>query len=431
MQVIDLLLGAYFVERAADRMMEYVETRVVPRWNVSRAFQTLVFLKPTALTPAALVLREAGPSYLATISIGGVKERLRAFFRDHYHLISSERLHDQKFSESMAVKMSNSGKLDLAAALAVSEIFRPKGQLLVFPVTPMSVADDFISDAFFLIRPQALPDHLPTWLDLKKINSEQMPPFTGSPASKNDVGAWLGVEAAVEEAAKKTKRIVLGAIALAPIQRERWSFTLRSCVQNYCGFSDKAWTASSSPHTPPIGAKIVIRADDKPWLLELARIIDSPEKPDRHKRNALEYFFRAWFLDKVERCPVLFMALDAIYGQSGAGAATAKMKNGIVGTICNLNIEANIDSMMVLRNLVLHGAVPDVYLSSKYRDYYRTFDRDLMDDLEAITVKCLRKHIFGDLFTPQDDPYADLISKHEGLGTIPSMGLGPIVAEWP
>jgi hypothetical protein len=38
--------------------------------------------------------------------------------------------------------------------------------------------------------------------------------------------------------------------------------------------------------------------------------------------NALEYFHRAWPLPEVERFPVLFMALDAIFGDASQATAS-------------------------------------------------------------------------------------------------------------
>ncbi|RWK76788.1 hypothetical protein [Mesorhizobium sp.] len=429
-EIVELLLEAYFKERAPDRMVEYVLASKVPHGAPARNFQELIFLKAAALIPPALLLRKSGPRYLQAVSMGEVMSRLRGFIRENYVLIARE-MDRKKFETSFAANVSDDGKVILATALSKSEVFHPVNRLLVFPITPMSVETDFVCDDFFFCKPASLPSHLPNWVNPAKITPTTMPPFLNPVGTPRPVEAWLGVRAPADEAAKKTKRIVLGAIALTPLQRDRYMFTLREVLKNYCYFGKESGTISSLAHTPPLGDGIVIRDCDQPWLQELARIIKSDQKADLLKRNALEYFYRAWFLDRVERCPVMFMALDAIFGQEGTDKATAKMKAGIENTLGEERIGEKLNIMMVLRNLVLHGAAPDVYFSSKYRKYYEKFEADLVSDLELITAKCLRKYIFGTRFVPQDDPHAELIAKHQAWGTIPSVGPDSIVVEWP
>ena len=75
-------------------------------------------------------------------------------------------------------------------------------------------------------------------------------------------------------------------------------------------------------------------------------------------------------MDDSDRCFLLFMALDAIFGQDGSGFA-AGMKAGIQETLKE-NIEENrLKALLRIRNTMLHGGAPDLFASSNYLEHVR------------------------------------------------------------
>lgn len=191
------------------------------------------------------------------------------------------------------------------------------------------------------------------------------------------------------------------------------------------------WTCSSPTHTPQLGHKIKVRREDHDWLGELARILGSDVKANRRKSKALQYYYRAWFLDESDRCPFLFMAMDAIFGQ-GSERMAVKLRNGANRTLGTEIDEDRFEALLLVRNAVLHGGAPDVIASSTYRAYIEKYEVDPIYDLDLLAAKCLRKHIFGEKFVPQLDPHAALRAELEANGTFAKKDEGDtIVTEWP
>jgi hypothetical protein len=236
------------------------------------------------------------------------------------------------------------------------------------------------------------------------------PPIADKGNPRRQPKSWLGVHAPNVDVAFKIRSGILGAVALTPEPRRRHVFTLRSVFGGYCTVDrgHVAYGGKFSPHTPPIGDDIVIAADDHSWLSEVDRLMQSSERDDRRKLFALEYFYRAWPLEKAARFPIFCMALDGVFGD--AGRATQSIIDGVRETLGDHVDAARIRDLMKLRASVIHGGAPDVYDSSKYAKYYADYGADPIFDLELVVSECLRKRIFGTLMTPYKDAHAEFIA---------------------
>ncbi|WP_337182165.1 hypothetical protein [Shinella sp.] len=413
------LLHAYFGKRAPDRMIDDVLYDFVPLGHSERNYTVRLFLKPSALTAPAIMLKGKGPSYLAAHSLSDIAEMLRKFVYRSYPIIWRETKMDD-FDGSLFELVSASCRSALAETLEKSSIFRPRTEYTAFPITPLVVKADFGCVNFSLIDVHSLTEGNADWLRQEYLGNEE-------------VGGWLVVKAASVEAAKRDRRVILGALALAMDQQHRHAFTLREVVTGFLRFPapHSISTSTSGPHTPPIRGPITIENSDHEWLNKLPAILARSSTPAKRHGKALEYYYRAWFMDDSDRCFLLFMALDAIFGQDGTGFAVG-MKSGI-GRTLNENIEEKrLDALLRIRNTMLHGGAPDLFAASNYLEYAQRYSSDPSTDIQLLVAKCLRRHIFGDEFRCQDNPDDEIMQFALAQGLIPSEAdRNYIVSEWP
>ena len=62
----------------------------------------------------------------------------------------------------------------------------------------------------------------------------------------------------------------------------------------------------------------------------------------------------------------------------------------------------------------VHGGAPDVYESSKYQTYYRTYGKDAVKDMELIVARCLQQVIFPGKMTERPHNHAEAILRETG-----------------
>ncbi|KGD87662.1 hypothetical protein JL39_25830 [Rhizobium sp. YS-1r] len=400
-------------------MIDDVLYDVVPPGHSEHNYTVRLFLKPSALTAPAIMLKGRGPSYLAAHSLNDIAEMLRKFLYRRYPIIWRE-TKAEDFDGSLYELVSADCRSALVAALENSAIFRPRIDYTAFPITPLAVKADFDCENFSLIDVHSLTEGSADWLNEKYLGTKE-------------VGGWVVVKAASVEAAKRDRRVVLGALALAMDQQHRHGFTLREVVTGYLRFPapQSISTSTSGPHTPPIGSSITIENADHNWLGKLPAILARSSPLTKRHGKALEYYYRAWFMDESDRCFLLFMALNAIFGQNGPSFAVG-MKSGIAETL-NENIEEKrLDALLRIRNTMLHGGAPDLFASSNYLEYAQKYSSDPSTDVQLLVAKCLRRHIFGDEFRCQDNPDTEALEFARVQGLIPSESDScSIVSEWP
>lgn len=418
-EIITGLLHAYFGRRAPDRMIDDVLYDFVPPGHSERNYTVRLFLKPSALTAPAIMLKGKGPSYLAAHSLSDIAEMLRKFIYRSYPIIRRE-TKTEDFDGSLYELVSPDCRSALAEALEKSSVFRPRIEYTAFPITPLVVKADFDCENFSLIDVHSLTEGNADWLCEQYLENEE-------------VGGWLVVKGASVESAKRDRRIVLGALALAMDQQHRHGFTLREVVTGFLRFPTphSISTSTSGPHTPPIGSPITIEDSDHKWLNKLPTILARSSTLTKRHGKALEYYYRAWFMDESDRCFLLFMALNAIFGQDGSTFA-AGMKAGIADTLKENIEEKRLDALLRIRNSMLHGGAPDLFASSNYLEYAQKYSSDPSSDVQLLVAKCLRRHIFGDEFRCQDNPDAEIVHFARTQGLIPSeTDCSSIVSEWP
>jgi hypothetical protein len=211
---------------------------------------------------------------------------------------------------------------------------------------------------------------------------------------------------------------ILGTIALTPQPRMRFLFSGRKVFGGKCTLSPSATvSASEEAHTPPMMHDIVLTSTDHVWLVKLDYLLASTDKSSRSKLRALEYFYRAWFLDPRERFAPLCMSLDALLGvDHGHTGAAVQFVTSIVDRGID---EQRLRLLMRVRGAVIHGAAPDVYDSENYERYWLEYSTDPIHDLELIVAKCLCENVFGGDLVYHPDPNAALTSKMREQGRIP------------
>lgn len=427
--LVDLILSSYFRNSGPDRTIEHVSiTRPSDSFHFD-AFQDTAFVSLGAIREAAFMLRDKGPPHFRSEPIFASIEALRSFFRDHHYIIFDEVINCYG-SGPYADFISDKNKKHLSEKLLSSEVLNPTDRLFLFPLTPVDVKAAFSGANFSLVDPRSACGELPERYRHSAILNGRMPSFDQRDSGE-PVKSWLIIHGPSSKSVNRSKIIVLGALALAPIYRERYIFTFRKIVCNYIFLHDGVFTRSSNPHTPPLSDGLTIRSIDHSWLAKVDLILKSEDKQSRGKRNALDYFYRAWFMEPSERCSLMFVCLDALYEHTGLQPATKRMKEGIEKSLRDTSLSSQLRFMMELRNSILHGGCSDIFESSKYHRYWENFGTDIFVDLEIVAAKCLRREVFGDDFVPQADPHADLLAKHQKLGHIATDDWQHVVEEWP
>ncbi len=373
------------------------------------------------LIRAALFVRDQGPDYLRYLPVSDIWSMLQDVVTENFWYISDGQF-GLSFSNpetSYAVNTSSQQKLSFAAAFAKSKVFAPANEVTLLPLIPIQTSLDFISDRFFLVQPSSLElalSRLGLWS--AEIDPNHFPPFRSFAGRRHIPSTWLGIVSPHVNAAKKMATEILGAIALTPLQRHRYSFSGRSLFDGMSTVRKGSVSISDwSPLTPPLMEDICLNADDEVWLTVLAKLMASTEKPARRKSHALEYFHRAWPLDPTDRFPALCMVLEALYGD--VQKATQSIIDGVRALNGHSVDEKRLRLLMQLRGSVVHGRAPNVADAVEYAKYYVDYETDPTDDLELVTALCLRSAIFEISLREQPDPHAQLIAQLQSTGRLP------------
>lgn len=320
-------------------------------------------------------------------------------------------------------------KSALADALAASPLFHPAAELTLYPLVPVRVTDRFDCERFFLIAAGELgPEQLPPEAARRELSPSSFPPFLDLRGVRHEPSAWLGVRSPLELVSNKMRAAIMGAVALTLLPRYRYQVMRRTVIGGRCTVAGNkvALSRLDEPHAPPLANNITMTRSDHAWLTRLAALLDATDKPSRSQVRALEYFYRAWFLDPGERFPVLCMALDALAG-NWRTKEVVKFVERVIGT----SVEPKrLELLMKVRGAVIHGAAPDVFDSEKYADYYKDYDADPIHDLELIVARCFRETIFSGDLAYHKDPNSELREELRAKGRLPRNSAPIIAADW-
>jgi hypothetical protein len=405
--------AAYHRDQDGTRLAEQVSpVQLKSKWDFARIRST-IFLDTVAISDVAYCVRLVGPDYLSALSISQITSLLRDIVRENYWRVAR----DWTTNKGGHLVLEDAD-IDPVCSHFSQAIVSPPTIRFLFPLTSLKVDRAFEFGSWSLFPPSELTRILPSLARLDRLRTDQMPLFAEEGVKGKPVNCWLVISSPAKEHAQKLKRIVLGAIALCPLRRDRHLFSLRANSDGYCYISDGVSTASSPAHMPPI-EDVLLELNDFSWLHALSKILESSEKVDLRKRNALEYYYNAWFLTEPERCAIFFSALEAIFGADN-GISTQGLREGIVKALPSIKDGERLKTITDLRNSIVHGGAPDAYSSKNYRKYYSKYKYDILDDIEIIAERCLKTTIFGGLFREQPDPHAEIISKFQGLGVLPT-----------
>jgi hypothetical protein len=418
-QAVDLLLTAMFCQRHADRSQHGFMYNRPGQHPLTGSVGFEVNYDARGLLRAALFMRRNAASHLMSLSVDDVQKAMKDFVAGNFWIIGDEAWDNcligtgQEGDNPFATFVSEETKTRLAKAIYASGLFVEPCTLFVFPLEVVRVAHEFECPTFFLVQPKGLTlERLPPGYDSADLQVDSFPPFERWEGVRNSPVSWLGVRAGTLEISRRNRAAILGALSLLPHRMERYLFSMRRMFGGLCTFADNLSMTTSEPHTPALSEDIVIGTADQAWLSCLATKIVSPTKADRRQMRALEYFYRAWVPDPTRRFPILFGALDAIYGD--AGRATQSVIDA-VGPIMGKPYDyERLKLLLGLRASVVHGGAPNVYESSDYHRYYERYEEDATRDLEVIVATCLRSVIFGEAMQERPHTHAALIKLYTG-----------------
>lgn len=416
---IDLLLNAMFCQRHSDRRQHSFMYNRLGQPGAMGGVGFEVNFDDRALLRAALFMRRNAAPHLRSLSVADVEKALTHFIISNFWIIGDEAWDGCHLGPGQAADapftsfVSEGTKERLANAIVASDLFVEPRQLFVFPLVVVRVEHEFESAPFFLVKPRGLTlKRLPLGYVEADIKSDNFPPFQRWDGIRNSPTSWLGIWAGTVEVAKRNRAAILGGLALLPHRFERYLFTGRKLFGGLCTFNGSLSMTTSEPHTPALSEDIVIGSADEGWMSLLAGKIVSPSKFDKRQMRALEYFYRAWVPDASRRFPILFGALDAIYGD--AGRATQSVVEAVGPIMGDAYDYERLKLLLGLRASVIHGGAPNVYESGDYHRYYERYEKDATGDLELIVARCLQAVIFGPAMKERPHTYAALIKQRTG-----------------
>lgn len=415
-RLADMLLGAMYHPRDRGETSSFL-FGPVGAGDLDKRFGVSIYYDEAELAKSALFARQEGPNYLRKVPISYIRALLIDFIADHYWLLKDEAMFGGAFECSYAEKLSEAPKQALAHALSSSGVFKPRSTLFLFPLGAVRVERAFQSNAFFLVDTRSLDEiQLPGGLSGHELDGNQFPPMADWKGKKWRPTAWLGISSPAQVVARRVKNAVLGALALTPLPQYRRQFTSQDTVGGICTIDDRtAGVSVTAPHVPPLSETIILARNDNEWLMMLSEQLASPDKAERRNMQALEYYYRSWFLGPSERFPILFFVLDSLFGSIADGT-----KAVVEGAHHLLGVDRDRMRLLCrLRNAVVHGGAPEVYDSTKYARYYQEYGADPVDDVELVVADSLRVTIFDGRLGEHPDPNAELIAELEAAGRLP------------
>lgn len=387
-----------------------------------------IFFRRKKLLAAALKLRSLGPPHLRYLPLTISIEGLRSFLTDQYHLVAGSEAFSR--AETSLFKRIPKEKFELLIEkFALSDILMPHLETCLFPLVPIQIKNTFEGRIFSLSAASELAAQTPLAnLPRGYVNGQTYPPFSDWGYKTQSPSSWLIVTAPSPEVAQKYRASILGAIALTVMHRYRYQFTLRKVFGGLVSIRDGYSISDSSPHTPALGADIILGDKDGIWLDVIDNALASGSEVDVKTLKSLQYFYRSWFLPASERFPIDCMTIDSMFGD--ANGATEAVARGVDELFTGKLDRARVLLLMRLRNSVIHGGAPDVYDSSKYAKYYRDYGDDPINDMSALVAECLRRRVFDGQLREQPDPYAEIIARAVTAGrlskSVPTGILAPL-----
>lgn len=378
---------------------------------------TELYYNQDSLLDAVLFLRENGASYLKRIPFRTIKSKLTELVSENYGIWGNETFGAQ-FKVNYFEFVSEESLIQFGQVIECSKLFNPTNSLVVFPIQIVDAAYEFTSEHFSIIKPKSLLA-IKEPIDVSRfdVTPEKFPPSERMSNRFYDFKSWLCISAPNIESAQKKKSAIIGALALKYKNNIRYQFNTVRHVGGYCSFGDSMSNAIGEPHTPSVHQNIIISDSDLPFLNKLNELFSSGSKEEFRKIRALEYFYRAWFLDESERFPFLFMCLESLYGD-GLNA-TKSIIDGITVTLDSEVPEIRIRLLAELRGSIVHGGAPEIYDSKKYAKYFKKYKVCPSRDLSILVASCINQTVFKGLIHEQPDKHQAIIDEARAASKIP------------
>ena len=370
-----------------------------PVWD--RRLGIEIYYSRKRVLDAVLFIRKYGPAHLRQMDVADIQSLLMDFVIENYWHLANETMFSNIGDRPFTV-VSLATKHTLAEALVASTLFTPATELTLYPLQPVRVEADFDSGSFCFLRPASLTHKFLGIHERNLLLNDKFPPFLHEQGRKDHVEAWLGVRSPTQQASNKMKAVILGALALTLPLHERKMFSGRKVSGGRCTIGGTGITESfGDAHVPALMNDATVTTQDHAWLLRVHALLISTQDQDRKYCRALEYFYRAWPLDPRQSFPLLFMALDSIFGD--ASRATQAVVDALTKHGPSEFAVARLKLLLKLRASVIHGGAPDVYDAEKYHRYLETYGDDPIRDIELIAAQCFRSVIFDNVLVERPD----------------------------
>lgn len=403
-KLADQILRSYYFEpgptranRNSDRMMPGVT-------SAPMRFDFPIFVDLPSIKIAALMLRKLKKDIFGSVSLNRTEDYIKKLLDTEIANFFDRNTTADKYNDYLnTISKSERDRFHLFVAYNLTA--DPPTHTFSFPLSKVQIASAYTGSNFHILSGD-------------DIGSEDRQSIIEKYKINQSINGWVGCSAAFPESAQKIKRIALGAISLKLPHIERTQKTLARPANGFVKHNPLGWS-SSREHMPPISCEINIDEEDKWWIEKIDNLIAKSGKEFRRLRKALEYFYLGWFLEANERVAFNFMALDAIFGH-GSETLTTNLKARIPSTLEQNIDDVRLSKIVLFRNQFLHGRIPDIYDSTLYECYLRTYKCDPIIDIEYLTASCLRRLVFGVDFQMQPNPYQAEIQKLKDRGLIPT-----------
>ena len=391
----EMILDAIYFQKNDDMLRHSFLFGEVGASAHEKNFGTDIYYDSVSLTKASVFLRENGASRFSFGTVSDVWSEVTDFVAEHFIIAFREILFVRP-TTSLLNSLSDSAISSFVTALSASTLMHDTEFLTVFPLYAVQVKKTVVTNEFFLAPFGQFPEEmLPEAFPKGELEAKKFPPFKSWSGRVDRPNSIIGVRSIHPELAGKRKATVLGSISLLENHNRRYMLSGRKILGGVAELSDVITVRSSVGHTPPIMGDIELDDSDLPWLHALSVLLKSGTAECIKKVRALEYVYRAWFLSEAERYPVLFSALDAIFGDQER--ATKAILDGTTKFGTPEYDKDRIRMLLSLRASTVHGGSPNIHESKKYQTYYSIYHQSPVENLEYLASRVLRLSIFAGL----------------------------------
>ena len=365
---------------------------------------------------AAFLAREIGAPYLQKVPVDTILNLCRNLISENY-IIWADETFLAEFNTSYFDFISESSLIEFSREIKESEVFKPSQLLFVFPIQTVCIEEEYQGENYRLINPKSLND-IKNPFDIISFGFEAnlFPPSKRLSNRFYPFSSWLCVTSPHIKEAHKNKAAILATLSLKYKYGLRYQFNMVRHIGGYCSFGKDMTNVIGDSHTPSVSQDINVTKIDLPALKMLDYLLSSSEKEDKRKIKALEYLYRAWFLDESERFPFLFMCLESLYGD--ADNATQSIIDGIKSAV-TINVpDTRLRLLIKLRGSIVHGRAPEIYDSRKYSQYYKRYNICPSRDLGILVAACINFTVFKCLIMEQQDEHQAIIDKAKAEGKL-------------